>query len=99
MLDQQIDAGQARTQFDVLVRTYEHIGLQIDYIEQDPKLPDMVFTANAGLIHDRTFIPSNFRYPERAPEAQLFADHFRAGGFRIESLAPEYLFEGAGDAI
>src|SRR3989338_5249725 len=36
-------------------------------------LPDLVFTANAGLVIGRTFLRSNFRYPERQGEEPVFA--------------------------
>ncbi|MDQ2711030.1 MAG: arginine deiminase-related protein [Acidobacteriota bacterium] len=62
-------------------------------------LPDLVFTANAALIHRDTAILSSFRFPERQPESEHFAAWLRADGFNVQTLPPGVLFEGAGDAL
>lgn len=62
-------------------------------------LPDLVFTANAALIYDRKAVLSSFRFPERRPEAQRFADWLIADGFHVSTLPPDVYFEGAGDAL
>jgi len=62
-------------------------------------LPDLVFTANAGLVVGRTFIRSNFRYPERQGEETVCARYFRRRGFRILTLPRAFNFEGEGDAL
>jgi N-dimethylarginine dimethylaminohydrolase len=64
-----------------------------------PGLPDMTFTANAGLVRDRVFVPSRFRYPERAGEEPHFTRWFQRGGYAVRPLAGEHHFEGAGDAL
>jgi len=64
-----------------------------------PGLPDMTFTANAGLAYRGTFVPSRFRYRERAGEEPFFAAWFRRRGFRMAPLAGPHRFEGAGDAL
>lgn len=64
-----------------------------------PGLPDMTFTANAGLVRGRVFIPSRFRYPERAGEEPHFARWFRRRGYAVQPLAGDCRFEGAGDAL
>ena len=62
-------------------------------------VPDLVFTANAGLVHGRTLIRSNFRYPERQQEEPLIERYFRRIGYRIARLPARYDFEGEGDAL
>src|SRR5882724_7895444 len=47
---------------------------KVHLIAPQPRLPDMVFTANAGLTVGRRFIPSNFRHKERAGEQPFFAN-------------------------
>ena len=59
----------------------------------------MCFTANAGLLYRRTFIPSRFRYRERAGEEAPFTNWFRTRGYRIVPLPGNLRFEGAGDAL
>jgi len=62
-------------------------------------LPDLVFTANAGLVAGRTFIRSNFRHPERQGEEPVVEREFRKRGFRIVRLPRTFNFEGEGDAL
>ena len=62
-------------------------------------LPDLVFTANAALIHKSTAVLSSFRCQERQPEAPHFGDWLHASGFRVVTLPDGVCFEGAGDAL
>src|SRR5207245_1024676 len=62
-------------------------------------LPDMPFTANAGLVHDDTFAPARFRFPQRAPETRHAVEWFRRRGSRIVELPGRGTFEGEGDAL
>jgi N-dimethylarginine dimethylaminohydrolase len=64
-----------------------------------PSLPDMVFTANAGLVFGKTAVVSRFRSKERQPEERLFHDWFEQRGFAIARWPAEVPFEGAGDAL
>ncbi len=61
--------------------------------------PDMVFTANAGLVRDRRFLVSRFRYPERQYEEPYFADWFTDRGYEVSLMPRDVPFEGAGDAL
>ncbi len=62
-------------------------------------LPDMTFTANAGLVLGNTFVPSTFRFPQRQPEENYFIQWFREQGYNIVDLGEEGTFEGEGDAL
>ena len=62
-------------------------------------LPDLVFTANAGLVYGRCAIVSSFRCAERQPESSHFAASFEAHGFEVHHLSGGVNFEGAGDAL
>jgi N-dimethylarginine dimethylaminohydrolase len=64
-----------------------------------PGSPDMVFTANAGLVKGRGFIVSRFRYPERQYEEPYFADWFMDRGYEVSLMPRDVPFEGAGDAL
>lgn len=62
-------------------------------------LPDMVFTANAGLTYGNKAVVSRFRHDERKGEEAPFAAWFQKAGFET-LFTPEHLsFEGAGDAL
>src|SRR5262245_26460480 len=79
--------------------TLAGLGVAVETLQPQPGLPDLVFTANAGLVfHDR-FFTSRFRHEVRAREEPFFDAWFEAHGYRIEHLPPEFYFEGAGDAL
>lgn len=62
-------------------------------------MPDMVFTANAGLVRRGKAVLSSFRHPERQPEEPRFEAGLTAHGFQVEKLPRDTPFEGAGDAL
>jgi N-dimethylarginine dimethylaminohydrolase len=72
----------------------------IKLVEPVAGLPDMVFTANAGLVgNQREVIISSFRHAERQGESQHFKKFFADAGYQIKPLASNIIFEGAGDAL
>ncbi len=75
------------------------LGCNVNLVPPQPKLPDMVFTANAGLAVGKKFVPSNFRHKERAAEAGFFADWMKERGYEIIWLPEDQFFEGEGDAL
>ena len=75
------------------------VGARVHLLEPAPGLPDMVFTANAGLVWGRTFIASNFRYAERRGEAPHYEAWFASEGYRVIHLPADRPFEGAGDLL
>ena len=89
----------AQKQWSGLHATLSKLDCKVELILPQPKLPDMVFTANAGLMVGRQFIPSNFRHKERAGEAPHFARWMEKEGYQISWLPKEYFFEGEGDAL
>ena len=72
----------------------------IKLVEPVAGLPDMVFTANAGLVNSRQeVIISTFRHVERQGESQYFKKFFVDAGYQVKQLAANTIFEGAGDAL
>jgi len=61
--------------------------------------PDMVFTANAGLVLGEDVVLSRFLHRERQGEEPYFRAWFKQHGFRIHELPKDLPFEGAGDAL
>lgn len=61
-------------------------------------LPDLVFTANAGLVAGKKVILSNFKHPERQGEEEYFYKFFNSQGYHTLKI-PDCYFEGAGDAL
>ncbi|MEB3290667.1 MAG: TIGR00300 family protein [Leptolyngbya sp.] len=71
----------------------------VDLVEPQPGWPDMVFTANAGLILGDQVVLSRFLHPERQGEEPFFKEWFEAQGHTVHVLPADLPFEGAGDAL
>ncbi|MGI4850122.1 MAG: dimethylarginine dimethylaminohydrolase family protein [Janthinobacterium lividum] len=72
---------------------------QVDYLTPADGVPDMVFTANAGLVLGGRAILSRFRHAERQAEEPHFERWFLDNGFDVRKLPLDMWFEGAGDAL
>jgi N-dimethylarginine dimethylaminohydrolase len=94
-----VEPDRAMTQWDSLVANLREAGAEVVTIEPRPQVPDLVFTANAGLVSGTRFVPSNFRHPERQPETPVFAAWFAEQGFEVHPLPEDLDHEGAGDAL
>ncbi len=92
------DASLAREQWTGLKTLLESLGAEIRLLDPVPGLPDLVFTANAGLVFHETVYLSRFRHPERQRETPVDAAWFRANGLEPKEVTPGD-FEGAGDAL
>ncbi|HVJ67846.1 MAG TPA: amidinotransferase, partial [Caulifigura sp.] len=88
----------AQRQWSGLKSLLESLGAEIQLLNPVPHLPDLVFTANAGLVFKDTVYLSRFRYPERQRETPVDAAWFQANGFQPREVTPGD-FEGAGDAL
>ncbi len=95
----QVDNNLVSTQWNTLKDTLEEAGAEIELIEPQPSLPDMVFTANAGLLRNNIFIPSRFKFPERQREMKHWIQWFIKAGYEVKEIPTELPFEGAGDAL
>ncbi|KPQ40015.1 MAG: TIGR00300 family protein [Phormidium sp.] len=71
----------------------------VDLIEPQKGVPDMVFTANAGLVLGDNVVLSRFYHPERQGEEPHFKQWFKDNGFTVYELPKDLPFEGAGDAL
>lgn len=86
-------------QWKTLRDTLASLGVQVELLTPQPGLPDLVFTANAGLIYKEVFVSSRFRHEVRARESPYFDAWFAAHGFQVEHLPAGMYHEGAGDAL
>ena len=93
--DRPVTAMQWRTLYETLLQ----LGAEVELIAPRPGLPDMVFTANAGLVVDQRAIVSNFRHKERQGETEHFGRWFERRGFEVVRLHEGLIFEGEGDAL
>lgn len=72
---------------------------QVDLVKPQKGWPDMVFTANAGLVLGDRVVLSRFFHPERQGEEPYFKQWFEEQGYTVYELPKSLPFEGAGDAL
>jgi ornithine--oxo-acid transaminase len=72
---------------------------EVRLVEPQPGSPDMVFTANAGLVRDGIVALSSFYHPERQGEESHFRRWFEESGFGVCEVPRGTPFEGEGDAL
>ena len=77
----------------------ERLGVEVELIAPVKGLPDLVFTANAGVVRGEVFVPSVFRHQQRQGESPHFERWFRQRGWKVQPLSARASFEGAGDAL
>jgi N-dimethylarginine dimethylaminohydrolase len=96
-----VDQDRAQEQWHHLVANLRRAGATVKTMEPVKSLPDIVFTANAGLIDGRRFIPSQFTYPERQLEAIYDTGWFRSHDFEITEFSrdPRLYFEGCANSV
>lgn len=100
VLENQPDLSLATRQWQELYRILtEQVGAQVELIDQAPEAPDMVFTANAGLVRGRYVLLANFRHPQRQVEEPYFRRWFEENGYHVQLLPVGCRFEGEGDAL
>lgn len=97
-VDNPVDHGRARSQWHALVEIYDRLGWQVNLIEPVAGCPDLVFTANGGLVIGGKVALPQFRQPERQAETPLFERWFQAKGWQ-HLYSPSHDFEGEGDAL
>ena len=98
--DKPADIELAKEQWNRLYETLKSLpDTGVELIEPVEGLPDMVFTANAGVVYEKLFIPAVFRYPERQGESEYFANWFASRGYEVKWLSEGQVCEGAGDVL
>lgn len=85
-------------QWNDLYQALEQLGAEIALVDPVPDLPDLTFTANAGLVYDNAVYLSHFLHPERQREEPYYYDWFHQAGYKVLPQLEHY-FEGAGDAL
>lgn len=92
-------SGDAATrQWNALARMIARVA-HVERIAPAAGVPDMVFTANAGLVLGERFVLSRFRHSERQGEEPHFAKWFGRRRFNVLTMPEDICFEGAGDAL
>ncbi len=93
------DLAASARQWQALHDTLVGLGVEIALVEPVKGLPDLVFTANAGLVYRSLFIPSKFRYGVRQGEEPYYTAWAKNHGWEVVPVPGDHCFEGAGDAL
>lgn len=93
------DSALALAQWIALKKIIIECGATVELITPIKGWPDMVFTANAGLVIDKKIFLANFKHPERQGERDYFQKWFEEAQFEIITDMKRVAFEGAGDAL
>lgn len=91
------DKQKSLKEWQAVYNLYQKLGIDIELIDQAPNQPDMVFTANGGMVWDKKFISGNFRYKERKGEEKYFQQWFKDHGYEVVEL--KHFQGGEGDAL
>ncbi|MED5812778.1 dimethylarginine dimethylaminohydrolase family protein [Mycolicibacterium sp. 050232] len=92
-----VDTALALVQWDALRRVYADLGHTVDLVTPRAGLPDMVYAANGGFLVGDTAVVARFAYPQRAGEADAYAEWMRAAGYR--PVRTDHVNEGQGDLL
>ncbi len=93
-----VSRARARAQWDALRETLADRA-EVELLVPVNGLPDMVFTANAGVVYRGRAIVSRFAPEERRAEEPHFRSWFIRNGFEVVDWPQELIFEGAGDVL
>lgn len=94
-----VDRDRAQEQWHTLVATLRAAGAAVEVIDAVPGLPDMVFTANAGVVDGTTFVSAAMRHHERRGETEHFRRWAAGRGMAVATLSDEAYLEGLGDCM
>jgi N-dimethylarginine dimethylaminohydrolase len=88
----------ALTQWENAYKTLLANNIKVDLLEPHPDLPDMVFTANAGIVHGNKAVVSSFGAVPRQPETHYHIPFFKERGFEVINPIDDGVeIEGCGD--
>ncbi|MGI6278286.1 MAG: dimethylarginine dimethylaminohydrolase family protein [Patescibacteria group bacterium] len=93
-----INQPQAKAQWTKLVSLCQSLGIEVETISPKANLPDMVFTADQGLVKNNLVVLARFRHQQRQPETKVYQKWFKNRGFQTLHLPKGFYFEG-GDAL
>ena len=95
----EVDLDLAKEQWNNLKESIEAAGATVEVVPPSEKHPDLVFTANSGILNGKDVLIANFKYEERRGEEEIFANWFEENGYNVGRIPSEYKFEGRGDAF
>jgi N-dimethylarginine dimethylaminohydrolase len=93
-----VNQKKAVRQWESLVKALQGLEVEVNVINQQKGLPDMVFSADQGVVKGKDILMSNFRYEVRRGERCPYLEWFKNRNFQAKFLPTNYFFEG-GDAL
>ncbi|GAB3755701.1 dimethylargininase [Microlunatus parietis] len=93
-----VDVGRALAEWRILRDTYRRLGHRVDELPAPAGLPDAVYAANGALVTPRVTVGARFAYPQRAAEAEVYADWLDRAGLGPVAR-PTEINEGEGDLL
>lgn len=103
-IKEKVNHALAVAQWENLYQTMLKCGAQVELVSPVKGWPDMVFTANAGLLYQHKIILTHFKFKERQGEMPYFKKWFEEAGYETvddNTILKRHplSFEGAGDAL
>ncbi len=92
-----VDRVRALRQWDTLRTTLTAHGHRVDLMPGAAGWPDMVYAANAGIVHGGRALTSRFAHAQRRGESPLAQTWFGEAGLAVEMA--EHTNEGEGDFL
>ena len=89
----------AKQQWENLKSTIENAGAEVKVVPPSENYPDLVFTANSGIVNEDRVLIANFKFKERQGEEEIYANWFSENGYTVARIPSEFKFEGRGDAF
>lgn len=93
-----INEDRASEQWNNLVTAYKTLGITVAVIQQEKKIPDMVFATDQGIVQGQEVLLSRFWREERKNETKYYEKWFKKNGYKVNQLPPDVFFEGNGDS-
>ena len=94
-----VDLELAKDQWNGLKRTIEEAGAEVKVVPPNENHPDLVFTANSGIIKGNDVLIANFKFEERRGEEEIYLKWFEENDYNVSRIPSDYKFEGRGDAF
>ncbi len=97
-VDQKPEQAVAREQWHQYENVLAMLDFDLYYLRPEPGVPDLVFTANHGLIRGNKVVLATMKHPERQLEAPFYSKWFEDAG--LETYTPKSgFYEGEGDSF
>lgn len=96
-----VNLNKAEQQWNLLYEKIKDKSKVVLMENQPVDLPDLVFTANAGLMLNEDFILANFEKKERKNESMVYKKFLEENNIKVDTYFYDnnISFEGAGDAL